>query len=282
MRTWLRAQFLKMSAEPGRKKAYSSDIGWRVVWGRLALSMSFRDIALHLQIATSTAQRIYTRFELTGDVQPVNRSRQCRVLDDHHELLLIALVMENPCLYLHEMCHQMNLLTGHQVSGSTVCRILRRNGLTRKKVQIAAKQRSVEYRAYFMSQALQFSSDYFVWVDETGSDARNHIRKFGYAMKGIPPVCHRIVARGKRISAIAAISNDGLLGVELVNGTVNGDTFADFIRGTLIPEMEPFNGSPKKSILIMDNCSIHHIQQVQDLLNDAGILVFFYLRIAWI
>lgn len=81
-----------------------------------------------------------------------------------------------------------------------------------------------------------------VWVDKTGSDARSDIRKFGYSVREIAPVCHRIVIRGKRVSAIAAISNEGLVGVELTYGTVTGERFADFIWGTLIPEMTPFDG----------------------------------------
>jgi len=39
--------------------------------------------------------------------------------------------------------------------------------------------------------------------------------------------------------------------------------------------MQPFDGSNSKSILIMDNCSIHHVGPVQEVLQDAGVLVFF-------
>ena len=51
--------------------------------------------------------------------------------------------------------------------------------------------------------------------------------------------------------------------------------FFDFTRGELIPEMLPFNGLNSKSIVIMDNCSIHHIQPVADLFCKAGILLFY-------
>ena len=106
-----------------------------VVWRQLGLDMTFREISRHLQISTSTAHRIYRKFEETGDVSPVrhNRCPDHRKLDDHHEFLLIAIVMENPCLHLHEMCSQILHTTGVQVSGSTVCHVLQRNGFTRKK-----------------------------------------------------------------------------------------------------------------------------------------------------
>ena len=178
-------------------------------------------------------------------------------------------------MYLRELCQRIEDATNVLVSGSTVCRILRKNGYTRKKIQQVARQRSVEYRAAFMAHVLQCDPEYFVWVDETGSDAKNHIRKFGYALCGQTPIYHRFVARGKHISAIAAISCKGLVGVELTTGSVNSGRFLEFVQGTLIPEMQPFDGSRRRLIVIMDNCSIHHAQLVKRALQDAGIMVIY-------
>ena len=235
------------------------------------------DIANRLQIATSTAHRIFKRFEKTGDVAPPKQPSRLhtRKLDEHHELLIIAIVMENPCVYLRELCQRIEDATNVRVSGSTVCRILRKNGYTRKKIQQVARQRSVEYRAAFVAHVLQYDPEYFVWVNETGSDAKNHIRKFGYALRGQTPIYHRFVARGKRISAIAAISCKGLVGVELTTGSVNSGRFLEFVQDTLIPEIQPFDGSRRRSIVIMDNCSIHHAQLVKRALQDAGIMVIY-------
>lgn len=55
-------------------------------------------------------------------------------------------------------------------------------------------------------------------------NVRNHIRKYGCSLRGITPVYHRVITHGRRVSAIAAISASGLVGVELTYGTVNGDT----------------------------------------------------------
>ena len=77
------------------------------------------------------------------------------------------------------------------------------------------------------------------------------------------------------MNAIAAIASSGVLTVELTKDTVNGDSFFDFIRGTLIPHMRPFDGISPHSILIMDNCSVHHVNEVREVLQQAGILVLF-------
>ena len=76
-----------------------------------------------------------------------------------------------------------------------------------------------------------------------------------------------------RISAIAAMTISGMLAVELKTGSVND--FFDYARGSLIPEMLPFDGRNPKSIAVLDNCSIHHVHPVTQLFKDSGILTLF-------
>lgn len=58
-------------------------------------------------------------------------------------------------------------------------------------------------------------------------------------------------------------------------GSVNGDIFLDFLRGTLIPNMQQYDGIASRSIVILDNCSIHHVTEVTELFREAGIVVFY-------
>lgn len=114
-----------------------------------------------------------------------------------------------------------------------------------------------------------------VWVDETGCDRRSHIRKFEYAFWGETLVYHRILHRGEHISSIAAISVDGIIALESHKDSVSAEVFADFIRGNLVPQMWAFDGESPISVVVMDNCSIHHTELVLDLLKEAGIVVIF-------
>ena len=68
-----------------------------------------------------------------------------------------------------------------------------------------------------------------MWVDETGSNAKDHIRKFGYAIRGCTPITHRLLVRGKRVNAIAAIASSGLVAFDTMTGSVTGHTFFDFL-----------------------------------------------------
>ena len=71
------------------------------------------------------------------------------------------------------------------------------------------------------------------------------------------------------------MSTDGLLAYTLTKGTVNGEKFLEFIQGTLIAEMLPYDGENPRSVLVLDNCSIHHVRPVTDTLRDMGILTLF-------
>jgi transposase len=237
--------------------------------------MPFRCIADQLKIGVGTAHKLFKKFEDTGDVVPKTypAKLEWRKLDDLHELYIIGLVAENPGLYLREMCQKIYDATGVRVSDSTLCRTLRRNGFSRKKIVQVAKQRSAIFRGKFMADVLGYPRSYFVWVDESGSDRRNQIRKFGYSLIGVEPMYHRFLSRGVRYSAISAISSSGMICYELVTGSVNGDMYYDFLRGTLVPNMQPFPND--MSILIMDNCSIHHVEEIRDLLTSVGVLVIY-------
>lgn len=77
----------------------------------------------------------------------------------------------------------------------------------------------------------------FVFVDKTRTDKRNtlhkgtdkRIQKYGYSMRGKPPRNHTLLIRGE-ISAIAGISVNGLLDVMTTKGTIDGETFYNYVN----------------------------------------------------
>ena len=264
-----------MSAEPGRKAAYSEDLRWRVIWQRIGMEFTFRQISINLCISVGTAHNHFKRFQETGYVQARTGHNGSRAVSSHEELIVVGLLLDDPSLYLSEVCQKLREITGIEASPATVCRVIHRNGFTRKKIKQVAIQQSVEARGRFAAEVQFYNVRQFVWVDETGSDRRDQMRKFGYSLKGEPPVYHRILHRGKRISAIAAMSVTGLLCYKLYKGSINGSTFLEFVQGWLIPEMLPFDGVNPHSILVLDNCSIHHVEPVKDALRDMGIHVLY-------
>ena len=115
-----------------------------------------------------------------------------------------------------------------------------------------------------------------IWVDESGCDRRNCVRKRAYGIRGMTPRDHRLLVRGTRYSAIPVMSLDGIRDVYLFEGAMNGEKFEQFVRACLVPILQPFNWVNPNSVLIMDNASIHHVDGVRDLIeNQIGVRLFF-------
>ncbi len=117
------------TAEPARKKAYSSDLRWRIVYQRIARNLTFEKIAKNL---------IYTQFHRTGGIEVTQQASEhnLRRLTDRAELYVVGLVLANPPLYLSEMCQSVKSTFDIEVSPSTICRLLQRYGLKKKASRI--------------------------------------------------------------------------------------------------------------------------------------------------
>ena len=60
-----------------------------------------------------------------------------------HQLYIISIVLDNPTLYLGEICAAIKDVTGTVVVPSTVCKLLRQYGIIQKKNQHIAQQRNL-------------------------------------------------------------------------------------------------------------------------------------------
>ena len=107
------------------------------------------------------------------------------------------------------------------------------------------------------------------------SDRRNSTRKYGYSIRGIRPVDHRILIRGARYTTIPVMSIDGIVDVYITEGTTTGEKFEFFIRNYLLTILQPFNGVNSKSVVIMDNASIHHVDFNVYLIESTGAKLLF-------
>ena len=56
---------------------------------------------------------------------------------------------------------------------------------------------------------------------------------------------------------------------------MDGEVFLFFVRNHLLLIIQPFDGYNTKSVVIMDNASIHHVDSVVACINSVGALVRF-------
>lgn len=105
-----------------------------------------------------------------------------------------------------------------------------------------------------MDETSLFDPAVLVWVDESGFNWRNTIRAYRYSLRAVD---HQLkFIRGVCNNSIGTMS---YLGVEDVYLVEDSDTFEDFCTKCLIPILMPFNGITTHSVVMMDNCFIHHM-----------------------
>ena len=127
------------------------------------MSLTYRKVAQNLNVAVGTLHNVLRRFQATGDLEPTKPDRSnTRKLSSNQELLLVGLFLDNPGLYLGEVCREVADITGTPISPSTVCHILHRHGFSRNNIQQIALQQSAIAKAKFMGDMQFFHIDQIV------------------------------------------------------------------------------------------------------------------------
>ena len=263
------------SCEPRRSSAYSEDLRYRMLWQREALGLSYGQISQNLGVDKSTVQRTVALFNRTGSLskRPYPKQKVRRKISSLAELYILNLVVQKPGVYLHEIQEELQEFLLLEISISTICKFLCKSGFTRQRLRTVALQQDQLLRQQFVIDISVYSRETFIFIDETGSDQRNLLRKYGYSVRGRPAKTHVFFNRGERISAIACMSAEGLLDVRTVKGTTDSTEFYLFVQNHLLPHLMPFNAH--SVVVVMDNCSIHHIAEITKSINEVGALVHF-------
>ena len=148
----------------------------------VAHKMSLARIAENTCLSERTVRRYLHLFNTTGDVQPRRRRYgPLPLFGDFEQLTLLGLILDNTGIFL--LYEEFGVL----VSAPTICRTLKSMGCTRRFIRHVALQRSEVLRAQFMSEISVYDPEMIIWIDESGCDRRNSLRKFAYTLRGLPP-----------------------------------------------------------------------------------------------
>ena len=109
--------------------------------------------------------------------------------------------------------------------------IFEKEQLFQEKLQHVALQQNAELRSKFISDCSVYTREMLVFIDETGSDRRNSICKFGYGLVGKRASSTSLLVRGVRYSAIAILTTEGIQDRYITSGNVNAQNlmFEDFV-----------------------------------------------------
>ena len=109
-------------------------------------------------------------------------------------------------------------------------------------------------------------------MDESASNERTAERRWGWSVKGKPCRVKRSAKRSKRWSILPALTIDGYMDWEIYQDSFTKVRFNAFIKKILL-HMQP---SPlPRSVLIMDNHSIHHSEELTEMCVAAGVILLY-------
>jgi DDE superfamily endonuclease len=145
-----------------------------------------------------------------------------------------------------------------------------------------AIERDEDQRTLYQLHMLMYNANELVFVDESAFNRRTTTRQYGWAtmgdrarrrdffVKGVKYVRAKTLNRQYliviiRYSMLPALAIDGILHLSVVEGSHNGETFENFVDG-LLDKMNPYPNP--KSVLVMDNASIHKSDELIDLVRN--------------
>ena len=140
-----------------------------------------------------TVWRAVKHFRLTGDVKKAYPCRPAYKNTTAVQFSVAHVVLRRPGIYLRELQWEIADECGEHVTQSAICRFLHKSGFTRQKLKIAAKQRDTVLCSKFVLDASLYAPEMLIFIDETGSDRRDCIRRYGYSLRGKPLVSQRFI-----------------------------------------------------------------------------------------
>jgi len=107
--------------------------------------------------------------------------------------------------------------------------------LSRKSVSKAAAERDAEVRATWEGVMAQYTNpDVFVALDESAVDNKTGQRKQGWSPVNTQCVRRMSFLRGVRYSILPALTTDGIIALEIVEGSITKERFLTFLREQVV------------------------------------------------
>lgn len=76
---------------------------------------------------------------------------------------------------------------------------------------------------------IEYSAEQLIFIDETSKDERSVSRLYGYSYKNIRAIKKVVFVRGKRYTILPALTTDGFIAADIMEGSCDKDRFQTFI-----------------------------------------------------
>lgn len=247
-------------------KAYSTDFREKIIETYENEAISQRQLAKQFRVSLAFIIKLLKQYRETGELAPRYSPGRPRLLSEEQIKCVKELVEAKNDVTLEELCHELEQRFGRTVSESTMCRVMKRLNLTRKKKSLHPSEKASERvqlaRREYWEEVRDVKVRDLVFIDESGVNL-GLMRLFAWAMEGQRAYGER-PRRGKNISIVAGISLGGVVASTVLEGAFDGLSFEAFVANRLVPNLWP------GACVVMDNCSIHKGEEIRELIEGAG------------
>lgn len=160
-----------------------------------------------------------------------------------------------------------------EISTNSIGDYLKRIKWSRKAVQAKAAERCEPLRIAWRGLQPQWDDDQLVFIDESAANERTGDRRFGWSKVGAACTVARPLKRSERWSILPALCNNGYIDWLVHQGSITAEIFLAFLKERVLPNCEAYPG--RRSVLVMDNASIHKDSRIKALCEEVGVLLVF-------
>lgn len=201
-------------------------------------------------INVDTVRRVIHFFEVEGHVERPVRLKSPLMCDDHAHCL-IAIITENPWLYLDEVSAALSHRCGQTYTTQRIHKELVARGFSLKVMQQAAQQRDERKREiyWFTLFDLGVRPEHLVFCDEASKKDSDLRRKRGWGGRGVRVTRKSFKHNEKNLSILALYGISGFIDFDCVDGGYTSASFIVAFEFMILPYLRPFpepgNTSPK-------------------------------------
>ncbi len=247
-------------------KPYSNDFRHKVIEAYNSGKRSLRKTAARFSVSVDFVWRLSKRFREFGSVEPKpHGGGQSLKIQGEALNFLRQLIETKPDATLAELCEQLYYTKQLKVSESTVCRALKKLGLSRKKKTFHATEREQDEavqkeRQRYQQKMPTMDVKRLIFVDETGINL-GMAREYARALVGERAEGHKPFNSGEHLSVVGALGISGVTAAMILEGAIDGDTFTGFLEQLVVPKLR------EGDILVMDNLSAHKVGSLESMIT---------------
>lgn len=245
----------------------SKDIREKIVSTYEEGGTSIRKVAERFRVCKNAVHNLLKQKRETGDISPQKARGGKPSQLAGREQGIISMVEEHSDYTLSEYCELWEERGGVRVSESTMCRFLGKLKLTRKKKtkrNRKIKEAEVQQgRLDYWQTVKMFDPKNLVFIDEMGI-LLGIMRTMARSLQGTRAYDFDAVYRGKRLNFVGAMSLEKVISVRLLEKSLNGELFKEFVKEDLLPNLWSGVG------VVMDNLTDHKVEGVKEMIEGVG------------